>query len=386
MSMITLNLIKDYITGSYNSTHFGVKYTKEVYDQMKKLQEEANNAETIAEIEDVLKRFEPLTLEDFKTTVEGTSKYLQVNERTNEVFLKYNGEISNVAMPKGFVDRLYESIEKDIDIQPMIKFWVRVLRNPKLNKVKLDRIVNYINTTYIDKELAYKLMDKHGISSKEATKAATGRQVPITNEGLLQTYKVSTEITTKFDEKTGEKIDRYTATFDEETGLKTYKKPEYAEDLVFEPAVQGKSGDAFYCGEELGHKIKVGQRHYLDSWDKVNCDDNISCVKGLHVGNLDYIKGYQHDNTVTHNVFIDPMHIGAVPNDTSGAIRCKSYMVYDTFVGPTKSLYRSSDYAKLTDKEWKEMLKEAVKDIDTFTEETIKAAEESKKQSKMLSM
>lgn len=370
MSMITLNVVKDSITGSYGGTHFGVGFDEKVYKEMQKLQKKAEKATTIDAMKKIMEKFAPLTVEDFKATIEGASKYLHYNPKTQDTFLKYNGVVSNVSMPKGFVDRLNESIEKDIDVLPMIKFWIRTLRNPKLTPSKLEKIVDYINATYVDMEYANTLMDDQGLSYEVAEERATRIQVPITNEGLLQTYKVSREKRTKFDKESGEQVDRYKATFDEETGLKSYAEPEFAEDRTFEPAVQGTCGDEFSCGGKEGHIIKVGEVHALADWSMVNCDDNRSCLKGLHVGNLDYIRGYQNDNTVTHNVFVDPMFIGAVPGGNDGAIRCKEYMVYDTFAGVTKSLYRSSEYASKTEVQWGEMLAAAVEKNTAFVKAT----------------
>ena len=110
--MITINLVGESITGSYNSKNFGVSFDKDVYGKMLKLQEEADNAESIEEIEEIIERFIPLTVENFKTTIEGASEFLQYNSKTDQTFLKFNDVVSNVPMPQGFVDRLNESIEK----------------------------------------------------------------------------------------------------------------------------------------------------------------------------------------------------------------------------------------------------------------------------------
>jgi len=384
--MITLNVSGEVITGSYNGKNFGVSYSKELYDKMVKLQASANEAESLEDVEKILATFEPLTIEDFKTTIEGASQYLHFNEATSETFLKYNDVVSNVPMPKGFVDRINESIEKDIDILPMVKFFIRTLRNPKLTPDKLKRIVRYINSTYLDATYANKLMEEHGVSQEVANERATRIQVPITQEGLLQTYKVSREVTTKYDKEDGKKVDRYKVSFDEDTGLKTYDKPEFAEDLLFEPAVQRGSGDAFMCGDKLGHFIRVGEVHKLVNWDQVDCSDQRSCVKGLHVGNLDYIRGYQNSGTCTHNIFIDPMYIGAVPNDGTGVIRCKEYMVYDLFDGVTKSMYRSSTYASKTDEAWQDMLTEAVKENAAFIAKLVEETKETDEQMNALTL
>lgn len=384
--MITLNVTGEVITGSYNGKNFGVSYSKELYDKMIKLQASANQADSVEEVKKILDQFEPLTIENFKTTIEGASKYLHFNEATSETFLKYNDVVSNVPMPKGFVDRLNESIEKDIDILPMVKFFIRTLRNPMLTPDKLERIVNYINATYLDHNYANKLVKENGISQEVANERATRIQVPITQEGLLQTYKVSSEVTTKYNTEDGKKIDRYKVSFDEDTGLKTYDKPEFAEDLLFEPAVMRDRGDEFLCGNKLGHFIRVGEIHKLPNWSQVDCNDGRSCVAGLHVGNLDYIRGYQGSGTCTHNIFVDPMYIGAVPHDGTGVIRCKEYMVYDLFDGVTKSMYRSSTYASQTDNDWNEMLTEAVKENAAFIKTVIEETEESDEQMEALTL
>jgi len=141
-----------------------------------------------------------------------------------------------------------------------------------------------------------------------------------------------------------------TKSIDPDTGLITYEQVEHTnEDRLFKPAVMDNSGDAFFCGDKEGHFIRVGQRHYLSDWSKVNTNDNASCVPGLHCGGLTYIRGYQHSGTETHNILVDPMHIGAVPFAGDGAIRVKEYFVLDAFSGVNGAIYHSSTYAKQTD-------------------------------------
>ena len=131
--------------------------------------------------------------------------------------------------------------------------------------------------------------------------------------------------------------------------------------------MMGSSGDAFYCEgpngyAKPGHFIKVGCTHRLPDWSYVNTDDNRSCVKGLHFGGLQYINCYSGE---IHNIFVDPMHIGAVPDDNTGAIRCLQYFVHSSLAGVNGSIYHSSTYAAKTDQEWEEMRKEAV---EAYTE------------------
>jgi hypothetical protein len=86
----------------------------------------------------------------------------------------------------------------------------------------------------------------------------------------------------------------------------------------------------------------------------------------LHFGGLKYISGYGGE---IHNVFVDPMHIGAVPDDETGAVRCLQYFVHSSLAGVNGSIYHSSTYAAMTDAEWDEMREEAV---NAFRDEHIK--------------
>lgn len=370
--MITVNRIGDSITGSCNMKDFGVKYTEAKYNEMKRLEKEANEAVSMDVLKSIMDAFDLLTKENFKEVVETACPYLYVNEVTGKFFLKNNGRVSKRPLPKAFVDRINDSIDKGIDFEPIVKAWVRFMRNRNYSDQKAERFANYLNKTYMDGEFRDKLIEEEGVSVEVATERATRFQTPITQEGLICTYKVSAELLEKFDPKTGEAKPRYEAGYDEDTGEKLpAEMPEHVEDRVFYPVVQGlHGGDAFFCEEiggsaKLGHLIRVGHRHYLKDWSQVNCSDNQSCVPGLHCGNLDYIHGYrQNKNAETHNIFVDPMHIGAITDDGSGALRVKEYFVHSSFAGVNRSIYHSSKYAALTDAQWEEMREEAIKNAD----------------------
>lgn len=368
---ITVNRINDSITGSFNGKAFGVSYNEQRYQQMKALEKQANEAKTMSELKDILDAFEPLTHEDYKSIVESKSPYLFVNQVTGQFFLKYNQQVSKEPLPQAFVDRIIKATEQGLDVKPLVKCWARFLRNPNYSAEKARLFAFYINQTYTDPN-KLQAFRKEGVAEERAVDMATTYQTPITTEGLIQTYKVSREkltIYAKDKEVEGgvKKVDRYDYEVDPETGLKTYTNEGLElEDRIFIPAVQGESGDEFIrttpTGVETGrgHIIKVGEVHYLADWKMVDCNDNRSCVKGMHCGNLDYIRGYQTDGTVTHYVFVDPMHIGAIVQDNTGALRVKQYMVYKSFKGVQRNLYNSSDYSKLTDAEYDKLVQEAV--------------------------
>ena len=375
--MITLNVIDNKICGSYGETPFAVEYSESLYKQMMVLAEQAETVKTMEELDTILKSFAALTIVDYTATVESQCEYIHVNENTGEFFLKNNGVVSSIPMPQALVDRIFESMDKDIDFMPLIKMWTRWLRNPILaKKMKknwgkefCERFFNFVNMKYVHPQLKEQFMEDHGLSEEIAAKRATMYQMKITKEGLLNGYKVSKEILHKYNTETGEEEPRYTRTFNPDTGqIESNGLPENVEDRLFEPSVMGNGGDAFYCEGTNGydtpqHFIKVGCNHRLESWDQVNTNDRRSCVKGLHIGGLKYISWYTGE---IHNIFVDPMHIGAVPDDEDGAIRCKQYFVHSSLAGVNGSIYHSSTYAAKTDEEWAEMRKEAV---EVFSEE-----------------
>lgn len=353
----------DYITGSYNGIPFGVSYDETKFAEMQKLEARANAASSIDELKSIVEEFEPLTKESYKELVETSTPWIQVNKHTNKFYLKLpNGVVSSKALPKEFVTRILTSVDKKIDVFPLVKSWIRFLRNPNYSDAKAAKFAWYINQLYTNQALVTQLQNQ-GLHSDVAKTRATTYQTPITQEGLLMTYKVSKEVDWKHElDENDEPVikSRYKKTIDDITGLITYSKPEHAEDFIFMPAIMGNGGDEFNCGDKPGHVIRVGYAHFLDDWDKVDVNDEHAGVPGLHVGNQDYIRSYQNEGTVTHNVLVDPMDIGAIVQDNTGAMRVKRYFVHSTFGGVNKSIYHSSDYAKLTDEEYRKMLEEAI--------------------------
>lgn len=363
--MIIVNRVNDVISGSYNNEPFGISYNEDIYKKMKNLEDKSNNVTSYKDLQELYKEFETLTKEDLTSKIEKHSDNIYVNKGTGEFFLKVKEKVSSVAMPKALVDRIIMSIEKNIDINPLIKCWTLWLRNPVLRgfskEEQIDfsnRFFNFIDIQYTNENYVEKLMEEKGYSRSVAESMATTYSVKITQEGLIAAYKVSKEITTRWRlDKDGNPEEYSVYDSDEKTidpisGLITSKQKELQnEDRIFKPAVWD-NGDEFYCGENLGYIIKVGETHKLPDWSYVNTNSNTSCVKGLHVGGLDYIRGYQQSGTETHNIFISPEKIGAIPNDNKGAIRCLEYFVKDAFSGVNGSIYHSSTYGEKLDKEW----------------------------------
>jgi len=368
--MITFSVIGDQIAGSIGEEHFSIKFSKGLNDTLDSLAAEAAEAKTMAEYNVIAAKALELVKQDISTIIESACENIKIDEKDGKFYLQHNGVLSNIAMPQALVDRILASQDKGIDYMPLIRMWVRFLRNPNLSKKGkgakfAKKFFNFVNMLYVHPKVKADLI-KQGFSEAVATERATMYQMKITNEGLLNGYKVSAEHTVKYEaDENGKPIQkpRYLKTFDINTGEITGDGlPETVEDRIFIPAVMGMSGDAFSCSgangfEKPGHFIKVGCTHSLDSWDQVDTNDDVSCVKGLHMGGLMYINQYSGH---IHNVFVDPMNVGAVPDDNTGAIRCKEYFVHSSLSGVNGSIYHSSTYAKQTDAQWQAMLAEAV--------------------------
>lgn len=366
--MIAVNRQDDLITGYVNGKPFGIAFSEEKYDAMKALELKAAQAADMDELTSIIEEFQPLLKEDYKELVEHAEggKYLFVNRHTGKIYLTINGVVSNIPLPQALVDRIITSVEKKIDVLPLVKCWARFIRPVKGRPAYSDQrgkdFAAFINADYVNEKYAEELIDTAGLARDVARKRATTKQVSITQEGLLVGYKVSKEILTRYDLNENEEViekSRYRKSVDPDTGMVTYDEPKHVEDRLFEPYIMGNSGDSFLCGDKFGHFIRVGCVHALDSWDKVG---NPGC-KGLHFGGLRYISGYQQEGTVTHNIFVDPMDIygvGGLGNGSDGACTTKRYFVHSSFAGVNRSIYHSSEYAKLTDAEYAELFEAAV--------------------------
>lgn len=384
--MININLIGNLISGSYGNTPFSRVYEKDIYDQMVQLADAADSADSVEEYNKILSEFSLLTTEDFNEKLHaddfiksGVTLYADALGRH---YIQFDdGVIIDIPMPRSFVNRIYDISSMGFDTTPMFKLWLRWCRNPILREKMRSgegeeftkRFCEFVDMKYVHPTLKQELMEDHGLSEELAEERATMYQVKVTKEGLINAFKVSREVLHKYDTETGEEMPRYQRTFNPDTGeIDSDGLPDTVEDRLFEPSVMGSRGDAFYCEGANGyveptHFIKVGCTHRLPSWDLVDTNDNRSCVAGLHVGGLKYISWYSGE---IHNVFVDPMHIGAIPDSEDGAIRCLQYFVHSSLVGVNGSMYHSSAYAALTDEQWEEMKEDLIADYNKVADET----------------
>ncbi len=361
----TVNKFKDVITGTIGVDKYSLPFSQEAYDALTALELQIDEAKTMEDMNSLIAQAKEMTTKSFSDKLQDVIPYLVFNSVSQQYFIKNNNKVSSFALPKVLADRILKAYEEKTPIEPFVKAWIWFLRNPKFTPAKGERFARYITTLVVDQAEKAKLMTE-GYSDEVATKHATYNEVSITKNGLISTYKYVTIKDWKFDEH-GKVIDRYAKLYNEETGEATeLDKPVVGETPLEEwyllPPVMRESGEACnVSGEDKPtHRVKVGGVHSLPSWDSIDCTDNRSCVKGLHLGGLSYIKGYGGKTELLLNCFVNPMHIGAFTDDGSGAIRVLEYFVHSANFAPNKNLYHESDYAKQNAAQWDKLRDEAI--------------------------
>ena len=401
--MFTFNIAGNNIVGSVNGEAFSINYKKETWDDMVSLQGKFNQVSTVADAKEVVEIFTKLTTQTREKAVEEITPELEYRSSTDTYHLKHNGKVSPVPLPPELVEKIQYAHEKGLPVEPLIKFTVKAMRNPKIYKTRdtkaaaafLDRICGYVFETFVSPELFKKFVDQ-GFSEEVAEEMATVPQTPITMEGLLSTKKVvSPEFNSqryKFvvdEDGNPKKVLRGTEgvskEIDEDTGQVTVNDPQYAEDWVFTPYVMGRSGDPFYCGSDdkdpKGHVIRVGKEMRLPDWSFVNTNDTQACVKGLHTGNHDYINTFENDSNVTLDCFVCPSEVGAIPyHDAPGVLRVRTMFIYGikSRKVENRNIYHSSKYAELSDERWEQLKKEVIANYDKELEDYKKGIEAKK--------
>jgi hypothetical protein len=206
------------------------------------------------------------------------------------------------------------------------------------------------------------------LSNEVALAKSTINEINITKQGFLTGFKASDAVDWVYEKDADGNVvkkDLYpdTEELDPVSGeiIRTpfNKENLRAEQMVFIPHIMKQGGDAFYCTQpdevitedtRKGHILKVGHVISLESWDQVDTRDEVGNVKALYIGNLSYLENWTAQGAVVHDVVVNPMHIGAIPEYCgNNAIRVKEYYVLGPRTIPTNSIYHPSEYGKLSD-------------------------------------
>jgi hypothetical protein len=382
--MLTINVSifgdEKRITGTLNGEKFGIKFSTDIYDGLLEVQKVLESIEDVDVFEKWTEEVKALLASVNEGDVITTAcKDLMKDEKTGNYFVKVEDKVSKHPVPDKLVDKILESVDKDIDPTPIVKAWIRFLRNPNFSVEKARLFADYITAEIVDQEELSRLIEEEGYTYDTALTASIYNDVTITQEGLIVAKKYARLLTKgwQINPETNEAelvdlfpktvtVDQWSGEVKEETHL-----PEYAEELTFEPPIMGRGGDAFYCGDVKDHIIKVGQVHELESWSQVNTTDNYFGAKGLHVGGYRYVENYKALNNQLLDCFVDPADIGAFVDGEDYAMRVLRYFIYGATKGRIKGIYHSSKYAKMRDEAWEEYKKEAIENANKiYTEAT----------------
>ncbi len=378
--MLTLNVItmdgERAINGSVNGTKFNVTYAEDLLNKLESYKSLIDSATTVEDYYKAIDDAKALIVEEMNSDGDMITQAIEelvLDSKTGKYYIADEDDVSKTPVPQKLVNVILESVEKDINPSPLIKAWVRFLRNPNFTVNKAELFVDYITAIIIDDKLVNELMEKEGLTQEKAEQRAMYNDVSITKEGLIVAKKYAALQNEGYvmDKETN-KVKRAPIhgkaddTVDQLTGKVTageYIQPEFNEQLLFIPPMMGLGGDEFLCGDTAGHVIQIGKNHTLDSWDKVNTNDSTCCVPGLHVGGWQYVQAYEGNNCQLLECFVDPAEIGAVCGIGygDGAMRVREYFVYGATEGRNKGIYHSSTYAAKKDDEWKEYIAEAIK-------------------------
>jgi len=357
---LLINKLGERLSGIIGEVKYNVLFTEELYTALKAQEDAFEAAETMEDAKAILAATLPLVQTTVSEIVTTACKELVFNSKTNRYYLKSRGVVSSIPVPKILVDWIIESIEKKIDYIPVVYAWTRFLRNPYFTNEKAERFAKFLTSTVVDSKERDRLITEDGLSLEVATERATFRDVSLTKTGLISTYKYGRVIFTKFDKETGERVDRYTKVYDEESGKVSITLPEWAEDYALEPPIMGQGGDPVTInGTEVVHRIKVGGIHTLN-WNQVNTS-NDQMSAGLWIGGLSYIKAYDAPDRLLMNCFVDPANIASFYHGANfDALKVREYFVHSAVFAPNKNLYRESSYDAHTTKEWEKLRSEAI--------------------------
>lgn len=358
--ILTVNRINTTISGIIGTEKYNVPYTEELFKQLTQEETDFANADSLEKAK--------LAIDLAKQLIDGVTKtqnetkfgeYLVRDDNSNKFYLKLGSVTSSKALPEALVAMLLEALEKEMSIEPYVKCWTWFLKNPRYTDRKAQYFAAYLATKYVDREKVQEYLEE-GYTQEKAIEMATFNDLSITKNGLLSTYKYARIVNEQYDPETRALIPRYKTTFDRETGKPTTELPKEAEDYVLMPPIMGNSGDAYFAGEVLGHRIVVGKAHKLPEVARRNTVDGTCGGGGLHLGGLKYIENYGGQGRLLLNCFVNPMHILGFTDGGDGAIRNDQYFVHSACFAPNKSFYNESNYLAQNKEEWEKTLSEAI--------------------------
>lgn len=350
----TLNKTNTTLSGMIGSTPYNIPFEEKVYEKLKSLDDAIYDAPN-ATILDALIKQAKAVIEDSQEAMRPKNSFISekiLAKNGKYYLLGKNGVASLAAIPQSLVDKMVSARHEGLPVDPYINAWTLFLRNPNFSLQKAEYFASYLTAKYLDDNQYQELISK-GYSESKAKEYATYDEVSITKSGLISTYK--------YVAYQGNNFEKVEQRFNALPNV-------HAEDCVFYPPVMRTGGDPVLVDGHLQHNIVVGRLHSLASWDQVNCDDNRSCVKGLHIGSQTYIKCFGGQTRFLLNCLVSPSDIGAFVQDRGsadeGALRVIRYYPVSVNTAPNKGRYHESTLLSKLDEEWEVERERAIADAN----------------------
>ena len=182
--MLTFNVTDQRIIGVVNSNNFNVAYSEAVIKELKSFQAQLKTIEEVdtydAWVADVMA---VLATTEEVNTITAACNDLMFDSKTGNYYVKVDNKVSKHPVPMDLVEVILESTEKGIDPTPIVKAWIRFLRNPNFSTRKANLFAEYITKIIIDYEEVERLVEEEGYTYDKAIERSQYCDVTITTEG-----------------------------------------------------------------------------------------------------------------------------------------------------------------------------------------------------------
>ena len=149
------------------------------------------------------------------------------NTKTNKYYFADDTK-QLLEIPSLLVDVINDLKKNGIPYTPIVEFFKRLRKNPKYSLPFADLAIESLMNTYLDNDRYVDLINK-GWNDEVAYCSSSRTVFTLTKDGNIIGYKKAAFKNHKYNTETGEMIDRYPFSYDEETGVKQTQYPTIAE-------------------------------------------------------------------------------------------------------------------------------------------------------------
>lgn len=185
--MLTINVIsrgdEKLLNGVLCGEKFNVPYSEGLFVDLKTKQDEFNEFTEGSQVAAWEEEVKALLVEKEVDIIETACPDLKKDNKTGFYYVTVEGTVSKTPVPEELVAVILESVEKEIDPLPIVKAWIRFLRNPNFYAGKGELFADYITSLIVDEEEVERLIKDEGFTYEKAVERSTYNDVSITTEG-----------------------------------------------------------------------------------------------------------------------------------------------------------------------------------------------------------